>query len=289
MPSGVRMGFGESILSGSQSAEGTVPSSAIGGLSSRQVVFGSPSGGISQISRFQVDSTQNFVVVGGGTSTPLNLLHISSTSTGPAVYPLRLEGLGDANSTATFSAIQLVNTQNLADAAALVELRSVVDSTVAGDRGAAFAVAVSRQGTSQTERLRVGSSGFLEFVPAAGRFFVNSSGHLGIGTTAPTVPLHVDGAVRLISTGANASLSIFGAAGTTQASSYTTVAATSARTFATTAPASTGNYSTFTGVSGAGCAFNTRATMEAFMAQYDALARVVQTMYQDLAGYGLLR
>lgn len=70
---------------------------------------------------------------------------------------------------------------------------------------------------------------------------------------------------------------------------YTTVAATTARTFVSTANFSTANLSTFTGVSGVGAAFVTRAAAEAHFSDMAALARVVQTMYQDLKDQGILR
>lgn len=76
---------------------------------------------------------------------------------------------------------------------------------------------------------------------------------------------------------ANSITGLFGAAGTTQAPAYTTAAITTGRVFPTTA-----SISTFTGVSGAGAGFTSRADLE-------SLVRVVAQMYEDLKGYGLLR
>lgn len=80
-----------------------------------------------------------------------------------------------------------------------------------------------------------------------------------------------------VGTDGDAAMGVFGAAGTTQAPAYTTAAITTGRVFPTTA-----SISTFTGVSGAGASFTSRADLE-------ALVRVVAQMYEDLKGYGLLR
>lgn len=115
---------------------------------------------------------------------------------------------------------------------------------------------------------------------------------LGVGTTAQVVidstNVSIPANVRVADSTAF-TFSAFGVAGATQASTYTTAAATTARTFATTVGATTANASTFTGVSGAGCAWSNRANFEAWLTEYNALVRVVQTMYKDMVDYGWLR
>lgn len=188
----------------------------------------------------------------------------------------------------------------------------VLGSLTAGTKP--FIVGVTALGNSlrlTNTQVIVGTSGGAQSVCFQGNngnaVQITTAGKLGAGTTAPGAQLTVQstagttnaftviaGTTNLVafnvkSTGAQARVGFWSTGGTTQPSSYTTAAATTFRTFASTVPASTANYSTFTAVSGAGCAFNDRAAMEAFMVEYNRLAGVVQTMFFDLQGYGLLR
>lgn len=72
-------------------------------------------------------------------------------------------------------------------------------------------------------------------------------------------------------------LAFFGVAGSTMAPAYTTAAVTTGRVWVSTA-----SISTFTGVSGAGAGFTSRADMEAFV-------QATIQMYLDLRAYGILR
>lgn len=100
----------------------------------------------------------------------------------------------------------------------------------------------------------------------------NSSGQL-ISSTH----VQVSGTTVIVATSTAASLRFFGGAGSTQPPAYTTAAITTNRAFVSTA-----SVSTFTGVSGAGASFTSRADFEAFV-------QIVAQMYEDLKGMGILR
>lgn len=287
----VRMGFGgETISPPAVSGITVTPSTSITGLSSRQVVFGGPTGGVAQSPAVQVDSTNGFLGIGtSGPTVPLDV--IGQVKLGSSRVNVNSSGHLGVLTTAPLNPVHI-----LADGA-IAGLR--MDNTSAGKsavsfNGGAFPGYVGHRGfwtgTTDSDML-VASDGGGVYLFTGG--FANP-----IIVAGPTGNVTVDstnGAAvasfnkNVIVGGAGQSVGFFGSTGSTLASSYTTAAATTARLFATTVGMSSGVVSTFTGVSGAGAAFNTRAAAEAFLAQVDALTRVVQTMYQDLVGYGLLR
>lgn len=273
----LRQGFGEQISPPSGagfSAATSVASTQIGGLSSRQILFGSTAGGIAQTPAFIIDTTN------------LRIEAVASAAANVG-YEFRIEGGEPVGSLFRAGAAgAFIGNAALGDMGfrAMGNAFLFGVSTAAGLAPALASIIISTN--TYVGIFTTAPAGPLQVNSTAGAvgLTVNSSGHVGVGTTAPTDPLHVVGSARICSA-ANATFSVFGAAGTTQASSYTTAAITSARTFPSSFDGTTVSTLAFTG----GLADRVNALTTAFL----ALLRVTETVAKDLgvggAGYGWLR
>lgn len=244
----------------------TIASTQISGLSSRQVVFGSPTGGLAQTALFEFDSTN--VRLGIGTSAPTAKLSVRPpaaggfafdwyTSAGTQVGVINSSGHVGIGTTAPTGHLDVLATASLD-----VNLRR---ATTANYNLLGFWTGTTREFAI----VQFGSEHMLRITRDAGTLndlVLNSSGHLGIGTTIPTVPLEVVGSVRLVTSTAN-TLSFFGAAGTTRQGAYATTGTTSRTMNSTITPAAV--YSSDVG------------------AQLNALQAVVKCIIQDHVAYGL--
>lgn len=128
---------------------------------------------------------------------------------------------------------------------------------------------------SVNNRLGIRTTAPAQALDVAGSVVIASPNNTTIlridGTTAGTIPILV-----IESTGSTSKIGFWGATPATRAPAYTTAANTTNRVFPTTA-----SLSTFTGVAGLGCAFTSRADMEAFV-------QVVAQMHADLKALGIL-
>lgn len=164
--SNLKAGPGEQFGPPAHSGVTVTPSTAVTGLSSRQVVFGSPTGGIAQSAAFQVDSTQGFV--GIGTSSPAVALHIvhANGTTGP------LTGAG----------LIVQNTSGVVDARTGVTFWNAAGQTMSGVEGVPASTSAQTGGLA----FSVVNAGAVNQA-----VLINSSGNVGIGTTAPQMQLHL--------------------------------------------------------------------------------------------------
>lgn len=103
------------------------------------------------------DFNSTLIVSGAIAPNTDGTYHSTTTNTSVAFNAMRIDGLG-ANGIGTYTALQICSSANTGDSAALAEMRAVMDSVTGGDRGTGMAFVTSRQGTSQTEVMRLTST-----------------------------------------------------------------------------------------------------------------------------------
>lgn len=208
---GVRMGFAAETIDPPEIFGGiAVPSTSITGLSSRQVVFGSPSNGVGQNSSFLYDSTNNGVILADTAA-------VQAFPTLDALFAAR----------AGFTLIELQSVTPTAGAApGIFRYRSrgtfgALTSVVAGDvlaadvvlghdgeaffQAAAMIVDAPANWTTASHPGRL----ILQTAPNSTvgpvtRILVDSSGNVGVGTTAPQSLMDIAGAAPTLRLSATA-------------------------------------------------------------------------------------
>lgn len=191
------------------SGSGPVPSTAIFGLTSQQILFGSPTGGIAQNPNLIFDSTN--LAVGIRTTAPLGLRGLSVDGIDFTNAAGAQQGFIDATtaqmilSASTGSKIAVLNGVSygftvLPNTLAAFGLKSPKPIVLSTGSTAAPTISLSTVAATGSGLNFKTTAGIAAFVQAGTeRIFLNSSGQVGIGTTAPAALLDVNGVVQATS------------------------------------------------------------------------------------------
>lgn len=289
--------IGETIYVSNAAAASGSPSTAITGLTSRQVLFGSPTGGVAQMAGFQADSTQGFV--GIGTSAPAGQLDVMSAGSGGAINPpirLRKGALGLGYT--TFNGRTVVVVESSAGGGTYISLLASSGSNQAGFFFGTTATESIGQirynyandalefNTLSAQRANLSASGLgVGINPAQAQLHaqttVNGNAFLVTCTTAGTVP-----ALCVESSGTSVKFGAFTTVTAAQASSYTVpstaVFTTASRSLATTISTNSTNLTPW--------GFASSAAMASWQNAIIELQQVVSNIVRDnsagLGGYG---
>lgn len=257
--------IGETIYVSNAAAASGTPATAITGLSSRQLVYGSPTGGVAQSANAQFDSTQGFL--GLGTSGPVSRLHVI----GELATGLSSASASIFNQVDTAFALILRRSNNQAQSIFGVQTSA-----------AAYLMLIDPSGRVQAGN---GSSG------SPGLSFANQT---GLGIWADRTGFAAAGGgnnavVTFGSSGTTAQLGFFSTATVSQASSYTVpstvVFSTANRSIATTISTNSTNLTPW--------GFATSAAFNSWQNAIIELQQTVSNLVRDLGvsqgGYGLFK